>query len=122
MRTKLQSVARATGHAPSIVEMNEALILGSVRQHELAGAAQLLNARLRAEITQRKRAERALRASEERFRSLFVSAPMAVFACDQDGVIQRPRRRALGPGTGVWRRKLLRGAAFVAAGRPTPAS
>jgi PAS domain S-box-containing protein len=95
MRTKLQSVARATGHAPSIVEMNEALILGSVRQHELAGAAQLLNARLRAEITQRKRAERALRASEERFRSLFVSAPMAVFACDQDGVIQQYNARAV---------------------------
>jgi PAS domain-containing protein len=68
--------------------MNEALMLGSVRQqHELAAAAEDLNEQLRAEITERKRAEEALRESEERFRSLFASAPMAVFACDRNGVI-----------------------------------
>lgn len=37
--------------------MNEALVLGSVRQHELTEAAENLNARLRSEIDERKRAE-----------------------------------------------------------------
>ena len=38
--------------------MNEALLLSAVRQHELAEAAEVLNARLTAEIGERKRAER----------------------------------------------------------------
>ena len=71
-----------------VVEMNEALMRGSMRQHELTEAAERLNVQLRAEIGQRKQAEAALRESEERFRSLFASAPMGVFACDRDGVIQ----------------------------------
>ncbi len=71
-----------------VVEMNEALMRGSMRQHELTETAESLNAQLRAEIGQRKQAEAALRESEERFRSLFASAPMGVFACDRDGVIQ----------------------------------
>jgi signal transduction histidine kinase len=37
--------------------MNEALILGSVHQHELTEASDVLNAQLRTEITERKRAE-----------------------------------------------------------------
>jgi signal transduction histidine kinase/CheY-like chemotaxis protein len=69
--------------------LNEALVIGSVRQHELTEAAESLNAQLRAEITQRKQAEAALRESEQRFRSLFASAPMGVFACDRDGVIRQ---------------------------------
>jgi len=71
-----------------MVEMNEALTLGAVRQHELTEAAESLNTQLRAEIAQRQHAEAALRESEERFRTLFDAAPMAVFACDRDGVIQ----------------------------------
>jgi signal transduction histidine kinase len=39
------------------VAMNEALMLGAVRQHELAEAADRLNARLEQEITERKQAE-----------------------------------------------------------------
>jgi signal transduction histidine kinase len=42
------------------VAMNEALMLGSVRQHELTEAAENLNARLRVEIAERKQAEEAL--------------------------------------------------------------
>jgi len=38
-----------------IVAMNEALVLGSVRQHELAEAAEILNAQLRTEITEREK-------------------------------------------------------------------
>ena len=40
-----------------MLAMNEALMLGSVHQHELAEAAEKLNEQLRAEITERKRVE-----------------------------------------------------------------
>ena len=43
--------------------MNEALLLGSVRQHELTEAANSSNARLQAEIIERTQAEAALRAA-----------------------------------------------------------
>jgi PAS domain S-box-containing protein len=75
-------------HLYEMVEMNEALTLGAVRQHELREAAEILNAQLRKEISQRELAEAALRESEERFRSLFAAAPMGVSACDRDGFIQ----------------------------------
>lgn len=42
------------------VEMNEALVIGSIRQHELAEAAENLNARLLVEITERERVETSL--------------------------------------------------------------
>jgi len=40
-----------------LLAMNEALLLGAVRQHELTEAAEKLNEQLRAEITERKRVE-----------------------------------------------------------------
>ncbi len=40
------------------------------------------------DITERKRVEEELRESEERFRGLFHSAPVAVFVCDGAGVVQ----------------------------------
>jgi PAS domain-containing protein len=52
---------------------NEALVLGALRQHELTEAADSLNARLQAEIAERKQAEAALRQSEDRYRNLFNS-------------------------------------------------
>jgi two-component system CheB/CheR fusion protein len=53
--------------------MNEALVLGSLRQHELVEAADLLNARLQEEIAERKRVAAALRESEDRYHRLFNS-------------------------------------------------
>jgi signal transduction histidine kinase len=44
-----------------MVEMNEALMVGSVRQHELTEAADALNTRLQAEISERKQVEEELR-------------------------------------------------------------
>lgn len=92
-------------HLERVVTMNEALTLGAVRQHELTEAAESLNKQLRAEITQRKGAEAALRESEERFRALFDAAPMAVFACDRDAVIEQYNARAVE----LWGREPQRG-------------
>lgn len=48
-----------------MVAMNEALVLASLRQHELIEAAELLNARLKEEIAERMRAEEALRDAQK---------------------------------------------------------
>ncbi len=68
--------------------MNEALILSSVRQHELTQNANYLNAQLLAEIAGRKLAAAALRESEERYRTLFHLGPVGVYSCDVSGNIQ----------------------------------
>lgn len=46
------------------------------------------------DITERKRVENELRASEVRFRTLFESVPVAVYSCNAAGVIQEFNRRA----------------------------
>lgn len=61
-------------------EMNEALIVSSVHQHEL--------------IEQAHKAEALLRASEERARAILEAAPVALFVCDDKAVIQQYNRRA----------------------------
>jgi signal transduction histidine kinase len=57
----------SAGH-DMMVAMNEALVLGSVRQHELIETSEHLNAQLRREIRERKVVEETLRTSEEALR------------------------------------------------------
>jgi len=59
-------------------------MLGSVRQHELAAAADSANALLQKEIIERRRAEDALRASELSYRRLFEAAKDGILILDVD--------------------------------------
>jgi PAS domain S-box-containing protein len=71
-----------------MLAMNEALLLGSVRQHELTEAAEKLNQQLRAEITERKQAEEALLKAGALQSAIFNSANFSSIATDAKGVIQ----------------------------------
>ena len=68
-----------------MLAMNEALVLGSLRQHELAEASDNLNTQMRGEITAREQTEEALRGSEARFRALFDRGPIAMYTADAAG-------------------------------------
>jgi len=67
MKRNVQPAKPSAAHE-MMVAMNEALLLGSVRQHELTEASENLNAQLHQEIRERKVAEETLRKSEEALR------------------------------------------------------
>jgi PAS domain-containing protein len=71
-----------------MLAMNEALLLGSVRQHELTEAAEKLNQQLRAEFTERKQAEEVLLKAGALQSAIFNSANFSSIATDAKGVIQ----------------------------------
>ena len=71
-----------------MLAMNEALLLGSMRQHELTEAAEKLNEQLRAEITERKQVEEALLKAAPLQSAIFNSANFSSIATDAKGVIQ----------------------------------
>ncbi|MEO7159272.1 MAG: PAS domain-containing protein [Polaromonas sp.] len=56
-------------------------------------------------ITERTKAAETLRQSEERFRALFYSGPIAMYSCDASGIIQEFNRNALV----LWGREPVRG-------------
>jgi PAS domain S-box-containing protein len=68
-------------------EMNEALLLSSVRQHEFIEAAEKLGDQLGAQIVAHKRTEEALRLSEEHFRQSIKNAPIPVIMQAEDGEV-----------------------------------
>jgi two-component system CheB/CheR fusion protein len=57
------------------------------------GGKQVVQCNIR-DITERKQADAALHASEERYRTLFDLGTVAVYSCDADGVIRESNRRA----------------------------
>jgi signal transduction histidine kinase len=69
-----------------MLAMNEALMVGSVRQHELAEAANSWNARLQAEIIERTQAEAALRAARLELAQL--NAELEQKVCDRTVKLQ----------------------------------
>ena len=90
----MSQMTDATQLQKNTAAMNEALILSSLRQHELVGVTDELNTRLRREISERKQVEANLRESEERYHTLFETGPVAVYSCDASGVIRDFNRRA----------------------------
>ncbi len=68
-----------------IIAINQALMLGSLRQHELTEAAERLNEQLQLEITERKEAVQALRENEWRLRYAMESARLTFVELDFTG-------------------------------------
>ena len=98
----MDEVNKNAQYEENLLAVNEALLLGSLRQHELTEAAELLNSQLQKEIVERKRVEATLRESEvklreseERFHMLFDLAPIGVYSCDATGRIIDFNRRAV---------------------------
>jgi PAS domain S-box-containing protein len=81
-------ITEATQFHDDVVAMNQALLLGSVRQHELMEAEETLNTKLQAEMTERKRAEEELLKAGALQRAIFNSANFSSIATDAKGVIQ----------------------------------
>lgn len=90
----IQVTETAQSHE-KLLTMNQALMLGSLHQHELTEVADSLNIKLKTEIAERERVEAALRRSDEHYRTLFELGPVAVYSCDASGVIQDFNRRAV---------------------------
>jgi PAS domain S-box-containing protein len=80
----LIQVVEATKADKRTLEMNEALILGSLHQHKLTAAAETLNRRLKTEMAKRLVAGKKLRTSETRYRRLFEATNDGVLLLDPE--------------------------------------
>ena len=65
-----------------MLAMNEALVLGSLRQHELAETLKLLNVQLQKEVVERKQAEELLQRNHDTFFNLIENAPFGLYVLD----------------------------------------
>lgn len=88
------SGTHAAVHA-GMVAMNEALILGSLRQHEQTEEAEAANVRLRTEIAERKQAEVRVHRSEALLSSIIAQAPVGIYVLDAALRLQQVNPRAL---------------------------
>jgi len=88
-------VIESTQVHKTTVAMNEALVLGSLRQHELTEAAEKLNAQLQLEIIERKQAEERLRRKDALFTALVEQAPVGVYVVDAEFRLQQVNPTAL---------------------------
>ena len=83
----IMQVTETTRFHQQAGEMNEALLLSSVRQHEMTEAAEKLSDQLGTQIAAHKRTEKALRLSEENFRRSIRNAPIPVIMQAEDGEV-----------------------------------
>lgn len=80
-------VTETTPFHQHAAEMNQALMISAVRQHELTEAAETLNLQLREEITHRKHAEEEIKASERQYRGLIEAIPQIVWTATPKGIL-----------------------------------
>jgi len=69
------------------IAVNEALLLSSLRQHELTEASELLNRQLQAEIVVRQKTEEALAESEKRYVDLYEFAPISYLTINSNALV-----------------------------------
>lgn len=87
-RAELETLMDATSKLNErTLAMNEELILGSLRQHDLTEAAEKLNEQLRGEIAERKTAEAALQESEVQFHTMVDAISQLAWTARADGFI-----------------------------------
>lgn len=83
----IMQVTETTQFHQQAGEMNEALLLSSVRRHEVTEEAEKLNDQLGTQIVGHKRIEEALRLSEEHFRQSIRKAPIPVIMQAENGEV-----------------------------------
>lgn len=77
-------LTKASHSHQNVTEMNEALLIGALRQHELKEEAEQVSDRLKVEILGHNQALELLRASEERFRALVIASSDVVYRMNPD--------------------------------------